>query len=35
VLEIAVYVLAGLSVVTVLQRIVHVRSQLVRGVGPV
>ena len=29
-LEIAVYVLAGLSVVTVLQRIFHVRSQLVR-----
>ena len=31
VLEIAVYVLAGLSVITVLQRIFHVRSQLVRG----
>ena len=30
-LEIAVYVLAGLSVITVLQRIFHVRSQLVRG----
>src|SRR5215211_5353075 len=35
VLEIAVYVLAGLSVVTVLQRIFHVRSQLVRGAGAV
>ena len=35
VLEIAVYVLAGLSVITVLQRIFHVRSQLVRGVGAV
>ena len=33
VLEIAVYVLAGLSVVTVLQRIFHVRSQLVHGTG--
>ena len=31
VLEEAVYVLAGLSVVTVLQRIFHVRSQLVHG----
>jgi CDP-diacylglycerol--glycerol-3-phosphate 3-phosphatidyltransferase len=31
VLEPAVYVLAGLSVVTVLQRIFHVRSQLVRA----
>jgi len=31
VLEIAVYVLAGLSVITVLQRIFHVRSQLVRS----
>ena len=31
VLEYAVYVLAALSVVTVLQRIFHVRSQLVRG----
>jgi CDP-diacylglycerol--glycerol-3-phosphate 3-phosphatidyltransferase len=31
VLEIAVYVLAGLSVITVLQRIFHVRSQLVRA----
>jgi CDP-diacylglycerol--glycerol-3-phosphate 3-phosphatidyltransferase len=35
VLEIAVYVLAGLSVVTVLQRIFHVRSQLVRAAGAV
>ena len=35
VLEIAVYVLAGLSVVTVLQRIFPVRSQLVRGAGAV
>ena len=34
-LEPAVYVLAGLSVVTVLQRIFHVRSQLVRGAGTV
>ena len=33
VLELAVYVLAALSVVTVLQRIFHVRSQLVRGAG--
>ena len=33
VLEPAVYVLAGLSVVTVLQRIFHVRSQLVHGTG--
>ena len=31
VLEPAVYVLAGLSVVTVLQRLFHVRGQLVRG----
>jgi CDP-diacylglycerol--glycerol-3-phosphate 3-phosphatidyltransferase len=31
VLEISVYVLAGLSVVTVLQRIFHVRKQLVHG----
>jgi hypothetical protein len=30
VLEYAVYVLAALSVVTVLQRIFHVRSELVR-----
>src|SRR5687767_11678765 len=35
VLEIAVYVLAGLSVITVLQRIFHVRSQLVRGTSAV
>ena len=35
VLEIAVYVLAGLSVITVLQRIFHVRSQLVRGASAV
>ena len=35
VLELAVYVLAGLSVITVLQRIFHVRSQLVRGAGAV
>src|ERR671917_8451 len=31
VLEIAVYVLAGLSVITVLQRIFHVRSELTRA----
>ena len=31
VLEISVYVLAGLSVVTVLQRIFHVRKQLVHA----
>jgi len=35
VLELAVYVLAALSVVTVLQRIFHVRSQLVRAAGGV
>jgi CDP-diacylglycerol--glycerol-3-phosphate 3-phosphatidyltransferase len=35
VLELAVYVLAALSVVTVLQRIFHVRSQLVHGAGRV
>ena len=35
VLELAVYVLAGLSVMTVLQRIFHVRSQLVHGAGAV
>jgi CDP-diacylglycerol--glycerol-3-phosphate 3-phosphatidyltransferase len=35
VLEPAVYVLAGLSVVTVLQRIFHVRSQLVHGAARV
>jgi CDP-diacylglycerol--glycerol-3-phosphate 3-phosphatidyltransferase len=35
VLELAVYVLAVLSVVTVLQRIFHVRSQLVHGAGGV
>ena len=35
VLELAVYVLAALSVVTVLQRIFHVRSQLVRAASGV
>ena len=35
VLEEAVYVLAGLSVITVLQRIFHVRSQLVHGAAGV
>ncbi len=35
VLELAVYVLAALSVVTVLQRIFHVRAQLVRAAGGV
>ncbi len=35
VLEYSVYVLAALSVVTVLQRIFHVRSQLVRAAGAV
>ncbi len=35
VLEEAVYVLAALSVITVLQRIFHVRSQLVRGAAGV
>jgi CDP-diacylglycerol--glycerol-3-phosphate 3-phosphatidyltransferase len=35
VLEYSVYVLAALSVVTVLQRIFHVRSQLVRAARPV
>jgi CDP-diacylglycerol--glycerol-3-phosphate 3-phosphatidyltransferase len=35
VLEPAIYVLAGLSVITVLQRIWHVRSQLVRTAEPV
>jgi CDP-diacylglycerol---glycerol-3-phosphate 3-phosphatidyltransferase len=34
-LEPAVWVLAGLSVITVAQRIFHVRSQLVRGAGEV
>jgi len=35
VLEISVYVLAALSVITVLQRIWHVRSELTRGSAPV
>jgi CDP-diacylglycerol--glycerol-3-phosphate 3-phosphatidyltransferase len=35
VLELAVYVLAVLSVVTVLQRIFHVRAQLVHGAAGV
>jgi CDP-diacylglycerol--glycerol-3-phosphate 3-phosphatidyltransferase len=35
VLEYSVYVLAALSVITVLQRIFHVRSQLVRAARPV
>jgi CDP-diacylglycerol--glycerol-3-phosphate 3-phosphatidyltransferase len=35
VLEIAVYVLAGLSVITVLQRIWHVRSELTRDAAAV